>query len=179
MRPGCSSRVVDNGSVLFAKPPPFCSPRATKERAREPGKETERERELGPVACGRHLGVHKAPRTAHIPSNPIHPSPRRPSLFFSESLSLFSLPAHSLMERGFSKSTKWLERSWTDWSLKGPLSKSTAQITASQLSTASKDGHYCKILNTIYFPRTFCLETSFTDGWEKYLWIVLKTQFLG
>ncbi len=107
---------------------------------------------------------------AHIPSNPIHPSPRRPSLsLFSESLSLFSLPAHSLMERGFSKSTKWLERSWTDWSLKGPLSKSTAQITASQLSTASEDCHYCKILNTIYFLRTFCLETSFTDGWEKYL----------
>ncbi|ROI15763.1 Arginine-glutamic acid dipeptide repeats protein [Anabarilius grahami] len=30
MRPGCSSGVVDNGSVLFAKPPPFCSPQATK-----------------------------------------------------------------------------------------------------------------------------------------------------
>ncbi|KAL1249963.1 hypothetical protein QQF64_020968 [Cirrhinus molitorella] len=50
MRPGCSSRVVDNGSVLFAKPPPFCSLQATKERASKSGKETERERELGPVA---------------------------------------------------------------------------------------------------------------------------------
>ncbi len=104
------------------------------------------------------------------PQIPYTPPPDAPlSLFFSESLSLFSLPAHSLMERGFSKSTKWLERSWTDWSLKGLLSKSTAQITASQLSTASEDCHYCKILNTIYFLRTFCLETSFTDGWEKYL----------
>lgn len=104
------------------------------------------------------------------PQIPYTPPPDAPlSLFFSESLSLFSLPAHSLMERGFSKSTKWLERSWTDWSLKGPLSKSTAQITASQLSTASEDCHCCKILNTIYFLRTFCLETSFTDGWEKYL----------
>lgn len=168
MRPGCSSRVVDNGSVLFAKPPPFCSLWATKERAREPGKVTERERDLGPVACRRHLGVHKAPRTAHIPSNPIHPSPRCPSLSFSRSLFPFFLCLLALWWRRVSLKAQNGWNAAEQIAVLKVRSQSTAQITASQLSTASEDRHYCKILNTIYFPRTFCLETSFTDGWEKY-----------
>lgn len=63
-----------------------------KERGGETGKEIEKGREPGPVAFGRLLGVHKAPRTAHIPVlQPLKshtPLPQKPLLF---SLSLFFL----------------------------------------------------------------------------------------
>lgn len=162
-------------------PHPSVLLRPLKERVREPGKETEREREMRPVACGRHLGVHKAPRTAHIPSNPIHPSPRHsslsPSLFLSVSFPFFFLCLLTLWWRGASLKA---QNGWNAAEQIGVLkvrSQKTEQITASQLSTASEDCHYCKILNTIYFPRTFCLETSFTDGWEKYLLGCFKNTF--
>lgn len=100
MRPGCSSRVVDNGSVLFAKPPPFCSPQATKERASESGKETEREREswdLWPVGgiweSTKPLEQHTSPQILYTPP---------PDAPFSLSLFLFFLCLLTLWWRGAS-----------------------------------------------------------------------------